>query len=104
MNRPPQKTILFILDDFHIGGLASFVNTYVRYFNDKGYHTIVIGEEGESLYHGGYFNGSEVVSLPQSPFAERHTNLFTYLLYRGHFFWKFIHAYHRIRKKEKIYC
>ena len=101
--RLQKKTILFILDDFHIGGLASFVNTYVRYLNDKGYHTIVIGEDGESLHHGEYFIGSEVVSLPQSPFAERHTNLFTYLLYRVHFFWKFIHAYNIIRKKEKIH-
>lgn len=98
-----KKTILFILDDFHIGGLASFVNTYVRYLNDKGYRTIVIGEEGESLHHGGYFIGSEVVSLSQSPWADGHANLFTYFIYRLHFFWKFVHAYNAIRKKEKIH-
>src|SRR3989304_5870814 len=77
------KTVIFVIDNFEYGGSTSFIDSYTRYLNGRGYNIIIIGEEGKALQQKEYFRRCKIISLPKGKWEAEHSkNSFYTLIYR----------------------
>ena len=96
------KTVIFVIDNFEYGGSTSFIDSYTRYLNGRGYNIIIIGEEGKALQQKEYFRRCKIISLPKGKWEAEHSkNLFYTLIYRLHYFYKFNVAFRKVVIDER---
>jgi len=97
IRNPPtvnHKTILFIVDFFHIGGVCAIASEYTQLLMRRGYRVIVLGLQGDAhrypSYFTEYFRGARMFIIPNESWEEIHKNLFTKVQFRLRFFYQFI--------------
>jgi glycosyltransferase involved in cell wall biosynthesis len=79
-----QQTVLFTIDIFHIGGVATFIQQYTKVLNDHGHKTIIIGMMGDLTNPEKYYSGSTVVIIPRQmrpAFTDRIRDAVEYIWY-----------------------
>lgn len=95
-----KKNIIFVTENFEIGGVSTFINDYVRYLNTNGYRTIVMGEEGPANVNTGYFQGSRVIAIPHTYNHKNRGNLILSIVDRVNYFINFSRVFRRLMNEE----
>ncbi len=62
-----HKKILYILDDFHIGGITSTIKEYVRSVTSQGGEAIILGMQGNLRNPESYFSEAKCIIVPTYP-------------------------------------
>jgi glycosyltransferase involved in cell wall biosynthesis len=101
-----SKTVLFVVDFFHIGGVCAIASEYTRLLIKQGYRIIVLGLQGDSThypeYFKQYFRGARIFVIPNTTWEASHKNLLTTLQFRLRFFYQFIVYTRRIFAKHPV--
>lgn len=89
-----KKTrVLFTLDEYHVGGITSFVKQYISILHANGYEVTILGSEGNLQNPRKYFPKCEVIVLPQ---------ILKYDLYHRFFFFiSYLKTIHHILLTKK---
>jgi len=88
-----KKTVLFVLDEFHIGGVTTFIKQYADVVKSKG-KTIILAFKSNITNPADYFPGSEIIIID----IEQHSGLINRIKYAANFL---IHL-NRIYRKHDV--
>jgi glycosyltransferase involved in cell wall biosynthesis len=104
-----KKTILFILDDFHIGGVTSFVQQYSTILVKKGCKVVILGKKGNRDKLEKFFQGCVIVEMPsllsKKRFFKKLIDFFDFFQYLEFVYFKYqIDIIHFSLTWSTLYC
>jgi len=76
-----MKKILFIIDEYTIGGVTAFVRQYAKLFQQSGYSIIVAGQKGNIDDPEAFFSNAQIVVIPSSKLPKPFQKLQTVYLF-----------------------
>ncbi len=82
--RKKEKSVLFIVDDYHIGGVMSFIKQYTQTLIENNYRVIILGMPGNLTNPETCFPDCKVIVIPgrlNYSFIGRFVNCLQYLYY-----------------------
>lgn len=59
-----KKTVLFTIDNFHLGGVTSFLRNYINVLLEEGNEVIVLGFADDLQNPNEYYSGCKVIVIP----------------------------------------
>ncbi len=79
-----KKSVLFIVDDYHVGGVTSFIKQYTQTLTENNYGVIILGMAGDLTNPETCFPDCKVIVIPgrlSYSFFGRFVNSLQYLYY-----------------------
>ncbi len=77
-----QKSVLFIVDNYHVGGVTSFVKQYIEILLENGFSITILGFPSDIENPGKFFKGCTVLQINQKVqynLSGRVKNLYAFL-------------------------
>lgn len=79
-----KKTVLFTIDNFHLGGVTSFLRNYINILLEEGNEVIILGFADDLQNPEAYYSGCKVIVIPGKinfSISGKIKNFVTYLYY-----------------------